>query len=193
MRKVKIPLLVVGVLGALFAAAYLVSAQIEVLDRAAGLLGPGEAAAEGRQEPAGPPPTVSAEARVKADRIRPGMSRLEVDGILGKPAMVRTERAGDGSEVQVGAWMKGNDMISVRFRNGKATTVVASPLGELPSPSGSQAARGGESRRADAEASAPAGEPSCKDLADMLRQVGQQKKRRDEALHKMLDEAGRKD
>ncbi|MDY6913496.1 MAG: hypothetical protein SVT52_03455 [Planctomycetota bacterium] len=68
--------------------------------------------------------------------IRRGMSRRDVEDLLGLPAIVttRNERRSDGQWVQFqsAVWLKTPEKITVSFCDGLVQAVTTAPLGNLP-------------------------------------------------------------
>lgn len=161
--------------------AYLAGAQKEMFDKTVGLLAslsPTKAEADNQATKAPHAQTVTPEARAKAGRIKAGMSRSKVENILGVPAMVQTELAGDGSKIQTAAWIEGGAMLVVRFHNGRAKSVLLKPMRRITSP--------------EPQTSKPAGAGESKppaNLADALRDLAGKMKGREEDLDKMFKQA----
>ena len=111
------------------------------------------------QEPskADPPPTppraVTDEARPRGRQITPGMTREQVDGILGQCAYARRGYTEDGASIRSAVWMVGSDMVAVRFRNGVVDLVTGSPTATLPKAASPK----------PAETTCPASSPSLDD------------------------------
>ena len=83
------------------------------------------------------PANISPETLAAVAKVKTGTSRAQVEQILGRCSFAKAELGPNGLTVQSAAWLHGEDMICVRFRDGIATLVVAArlaDLGEAPSP-----------------------------------------------------------
>jgi len=125
--------------------------------------------------------------------IRPGMSRREIETILGQPAIVRTDVGLDGRKARTAVWTSGPDHINVTFRNGRAGMIVAGAYGSLPviplpaSETGDD--DDGKHRRAPADKES-VGKPEIRDLNAMLKGLEQKVGQRNQALEELLKENG---
>jgi len=126
---------------------------------------PGAAPAGNTQEspetdtPPAPPRNVSDEARTQVNLITPGMTREQVDGILGQCAYARSGYTDDGTSIRSAVWIVGGDMVAVRFRNGVVDLVTGSPKATLPK----AAATKGAGSAKPAAPVCPASSPSIDD------------------------------
>jgi len=80
------------------------------------------------------PGVISAKTRAVVAKLTPGMSRGQVEKILGQCAFGKTERGPDGRAIESAAWMHGDDMICIRFREAAVMVVAAAPLADLAEP-----------------------------------------------------------
>ena len=99
---------------------------------------------------AAPPPEASAKPPGITDvtqdrlaRIKLGMTREQVDGILGQCAFAKTQCSSDGTRVCTAMWTYDSDMVGVRFHNGAVVLVIGSRLAAM-SEATSPAATGGD-------------------------------------------------
>ncbi len=86
--------------------------------------------------PPRPAAKLSDSTEAKVARIDRGMTRGEVEKLLGMPAIVtvRSGFQGDGSPVRIesAVWLNGTDRIAVEFFDGVVQMVVSVPTSDLP-------------------------------------------------------------
>ena len=132
-----------------------------------------------------------------AQMIRRGMSRREVQDMLGLPAIVTTqdERRSDGKWVQIqsAVWLKASEKITVSFCDGLVQTVTTAPMGTLPvaeTPPEAKETHKAANRQTAASDSDKNQIP--KDLCEQIRELEKQlKKREPDNVFKQVFEATR--
>ena len=132
--------------------------------------GDGDAAAK----PAGPL-TISPKTRAAVAKIKTGMTRAQVERILGQCNFAKSEPGPDGRAIWSLAWLRSDDMICVHFADAVVTVVGAAALTDL------------------AEAPAGAAQPTgqgMQSFQNRVRRLEEQLKanrRNEEALQQVLD------
>ncbi len=89
------------------------------------------------EEPADPKPKITDDTQAKLARITTGMTRDEVEAILGQCLFAKTEYAEDGAAIRTALWIRDTDTVGARFRNGAVTKVIGrrlAALAEEPAP-----------------------------------------------------------
>ena len=170
---------------------WLTGSNSEALDGLLDRLEAGEA--DGQTEAAGGPAVTEA-TRELADGVRRGMSGREVDAVLGQCSIARTERPPEGGTIRTAAWLKGDDLIAVSFRDDRVHAVVLKALPPLPpgeaTPSGSPGPAG--AAEGHEAASAGGGEEELpKDIGEAMQGLSERVQRRNEVIEQLMAEARR--
>lgn len=153
------------------------------------------AARHGLSQPSAPrPASIALATQRRVDAIRPGMSRRDIEAVLGRPATVRTEPGTDGRPVQSANWLSGPDRIDVTFRDGKAMIIVASPCGPLPvasiePPKKASDTGGGQGSQTVADTE-PLEKGDTTDLHALLKDVEEKVQKHNEAIEEVLRGSG---
>lgn len=166
--------------------AYLGGVHDFVFGRLPGLLGPAGAEA-GKPQDASAPAEASPRTGAKAKQIKIGMTRGQVEAIMGLPAMAWSERA-NGRDIRTAAWMAGEKLLAVGFLDGTVATVTLKPMRQLTAAEGSST---NDRSRPDlgSQTPSPSADDPPRNLQDALRDLADKLKGREDVVGKLLDEA----